>query len=75
MLSLAKLRRMRDTVERYAAAVKPFAEGSWDDGAGGWSDRDEAHRSLGEAAMYLDCWLRYRELHGHDPVTGGHAHA
>lgn len=71
MLSLAKLRRMRDTVERYATEVRPHAVGSWDDGAGGWSDRDEAHRSLVEAAMYLDRWVRYREVHGRDQVTGG----
>lgn len=70
MLSLAKLRRMRDALGRYAAAVKPFATGSWDDNAGGWSDMDESHRSLLEAEMYLDCWLLYRERHGHDPVTG-----
>lgn len=70
-LSLAKLRRMRDAVERYAATVQPYADGSWDDSAGGWSDKDEAHRSLVEAAMYLDCWLRYREVHGRDPVAGG----
>lgn len=71
MLSNAQLRRMRGMVERYAEAVRPQAVGSWDDNAGGWSDIDEAHRSLVEAAVYLDCWLLYRERHGRDPVTGG----
>lgn len=70
MLSLAKLRRMRDTVERYAIEARPYADGSWDDGAGGWSDKDEAHRSLTEAHIYLAGWVRHREMLGRDPVRG-----
>lgn len=70
-VSLGKLRQMRDAVARYAATVEPFADGSWDNGAGGWSDKDEAHRSLTEAWIYLDGWVRHRERHGVDPVRGG----
>lgn len=74
MIPLPKLRRMRNTVATFAAAVRPYSDGSWDDNAGGWSDKDEASRSLTEAWMYLDSWVKYRERHHRDPKRGELGH-
>lgn len=71
MIPLRKLRRMRATLERFMAVTSPLATGSWDDGAGGWCDIDEANRSLTEAWMYVDLWIKYRQNHKRDPVPGG----
>lgn len=70
MLPLALLRRMRETVERFAANVSPFADGTFVDCGGGWSAKDECLRSLLEASIYLGEWIAYRKNHGRDPVKG-----
>lgn len=71
MIRLSKLRAMRSAVRRFAVETEASADG---DLRSAWSDKDEAHRSLLEAEIYLSGWITHRELHRADPKPGGLNH-